>query len=36
MAGIKNMAFKGELDSGNLDKKINLIKDKLFAYSLVN
>ena len=33
---IKNMAPKSELNSGDSDKKINLIKDKLFACSLAN
>ena len=36
MAGIENMVFGGELNSGNLDKKIDLIKDKLFIYLLAN
>ena len=36
MAGIKNMAPKGELNSGNLDKKVDLIKDRLFTRSLAN
>ena len=36
MAGMENIAFRGELNSDNLDKKINLIKDKLLIYSLTN
>ena len=36
MAGIKNMVFKGELTSGDLDKEIDLVKDKLFTHLLIN
>ena len=36
MAGMENIILGGKLDSGNLNKKINLIKDKLFIYLLVN
>ena len=30
------MVFGAELNLGNLDKKVDLIKDKLFARLLVN
>ena len=33
---IENIAFRSEFNSNNLNKKINLIKDKLFAHSLAN
>ena len=36
MAGIENIVFIGEFNSGNLNKEMNLIKDKLFVYLLVN
>ena len=36
MAGIENIAFKGKLNSGDSDKKVDLIKNKLFAYLLAN
>ena len=30
------MIPRGKLDSGNSDEKINLIKNKLFTYLLIN
>ena len=36
MAEIKNIIPKDKLGSDNLNKKINLIKNKLFIYSLAN
>ena len=36
MAGMENIALKNKLDLGNLDKEVDLIKDKLFIYLLVN
>ena len=33
---IKNMVLKGELDLGNLDKKVDLVKNKLFTHLLAN
>ena len=33
---MENMTPGGEFDLGNLDKKVDLIKDKLFIYLLVN
>ena len=36
MAGIENIVFGDELNLGNSDKKINLLKDKLLARLLAN
>ena len=36
MAKIKNITPKGELNSNNSNKEVNLIKNKLFIYLLVN
>ena len=36
IAGIENITPKNKLNSGNSDEEVNLIKDKLFIYLLVN
>ena len=33
---MENIIPKGKFNSGNLDKEINLVKNKLFAYLLAN
>ena len=33
---MENMVFKNEFNSNNLDKEVDLIKNKLFIYLLVN
>ena len=33
---MENMASRGELNSDNSDEEVDLVKDKLFTYLLVN